>query len=81
MYYVYYLKSDTAKQKTYVGYTQNLKQRIRDHNSGKSIYTQDFRPWSLVGFLGFDSQEKALRFESYLKTNAGRVFLKRYFLP
>lgn len=79
MFYVYYLKSELLSHKTYIGYTKDLKQRILDHNSGKSIYTKDFKPWKLIGFLGFDEEIKALRFERHLKTNAGRVFLKRYF--
>lgn len=50
-----------------------------DHNAGKSIYTKQFKPWTLVGFLGFDQESKALKFERYLKSNAGRIFLRRYF--
>jgi putative endonuclease len=79
MFYVYYLRSKQFPDKTYVGFTQDLKQRFEDHNKGKSIYTKDFRPWTLIGFLGFDNELKALRFERHLKTNAGRIFLRRYF--
>jgi putative endonuclease len=79
MFYVYYLRSQLFPEKTYIGFTSNLKQRLEAHNSGKSIYTKDFRPWNLIGFLGFDQELKALRFERYLKSNAGRIFLKRYF--
>ena len=79
MFYVYYLKSNSFPNKTYIGYTSNLKQRLEDHNTGKSIFTKDFKPWTLIGFLGFDEELKALRFERHLKSNAGRVFLRRYF--
>lgn len=79
MFYVYYLKSQIYPNKTYIGFTSNLKQRLSDHNAGKSVYTKDFRPWILVGFLGFDQEIKALRFERYLKSNAGRIFLRRYY--
>ena len=79
MFYVYYLRSTDFPGKTYIGYTHNLKQRLLDHNSGKSIYTKDFKPWKLIGFLGFDQEPKALKFERYLKSNAGRIFLRRYF--
>lgn len=78
MFYVYYIKSKSYPEKTYVGFTRDLKQRIIDHNAGKSLYTQEFRPWTLIGLFGFDQEYKALRFEQYLKTNAGRIFLKRY---
>lgn len=79
MFYVYYLRSKSFPDKTYIGFTTNLKQRFLDHNAGKSVYTKDFKPWILVGFLGFDEELKAKRFEYYLKSNAGRIFLRRYF--
>ncbi len=79
MFYVYYLRSKSFPEKTYIGFTSNLKQRLLDHNAGKSVYTKDFAPWVFIGFLGFDQEAKALRFERHLKSNAGRVFLRRYF--
>jgi putative endonuclease len=81
MYYVYYLKSKDFPEKTYIGHTADLTQRLIDHNSGKSIYTSQYKPWILIGFLGFDHPDKAVRFERHLKTNAGRIFLRRYFQP
>lgn len=79
MYYVYYLQSQSFSEKTYVGFTTNLKQRLSDHNAGKSIYTKDFKPWVLVGFLGFDQESKALKFEKYLKSQSGRAFANKRF--
>ena len=79
MYYVYYLRSTAFPDKTYIGYTTDLQRRLEEHNTGKSTYTKQFTPWKVVGFFGFDEQSKALRFEQYLKSNAGRIFLKRYF--
>jgi len=79
MVYVYYLQSEFFSTKTYIGFTRNLKQRFSEYNAGKSVYIKDFKPWKMVGFLGFDQEKKALRFEKYLKTNAGRIFLRRYF--
>ena len=79
MFYVYYLRSQSFPGRTYIGFTRDLKQRLLVHNSGKSVYTKDFKPWTLVGFLGFDQESKALKFERYLKSSAGRIFLRRYF--
>jgi putative endonuclease len=80
MFYVYYLQSQIKPEKTYVGYTSNLKQRLAAHNAVKSVYTKDFKPWKLVGFVGFDTELKALRFERYLKINAGRGVSEAIFL-
>ena len=79
MFYVYYLKSKPFPSRTYIGFTRDLRQRLLEHNTGRSIYTKQFKPWHLIGFLGFDQESKALKFERYLKTNAGRIFLRRYF--
>ncbi len=78
MFYTYYLRSINIPEKTYIGFTSNLKQRFVAHNAGRSVYTSDDRPWKLEAFFVFDTESKALRFEQYLKTNAGKIFLKRY---
>ena len=77
MFYVYYLRSQLYPEKTYIGFTSNLKQRFEEHNSGKSIYTKQFRPWRLVGFFGFDQEEKAFKFEKHLKSNQYMFSLDR----
>ncbi|MDP3788160.1 MAG: GIY-YIG nuclease family protein [Candidatus Chromulinivorax sp.] len=78
MFYTYFLRSINNSDETYIGFTIDVKQRLDAHNSGKSIYTQKDRPWKLEAFFCFDTELKALRFERYLKTNAGKIFLKRY---
>jgi putative endonuclease len=79
MFYVYFLQSLSHSNKSYIGFTQDLKQRFAEHNDGKSMYTAQFAPWSMIGFFGFNQEIKGRRFEMYLKTNSGRIFLKRYF--
>ena len=76
MFYVYILQSLIDPQKTYIGYTADLTQRFNDHNAGKSIYTVRFKPWKMASFIAIESQEKAIALEKYLKTNAGKKFLK-----
>ena len=77
MYYVYLFKSIKNSAKTYIGYTTNLKERIKKHNEGGSTYTKDDRPWKLVSFHGFDEEIKAIAFEKYIKTGSGYAFAKR----
>jgi putative endonuclease len=77
MYYVYLIKSVTNPTKTYIGFTNNIKERLRKHNEGASIYTSDFRPWKLVSFIGFDEELKALDFEKYIKSGSGYAFAKK----
>jgi len=45
---VYYiLRSKTHPDQTYVGSTNDLRKRLAEHNSGKSIRTNKFKPWEL----------------------------------
>ena len=48
MYYVYMLKSKGIKSVTYVGYTKNLQNRIRLHNTGKGAKFTRGRKWKLI---------------------------------
>ncbi len=78
MFYVYYLKSQLFPEKTYIGFTRDFTQRFAEHNAGKSVYTKEFKPWIVVSVFIFDQEYIAVRFERYLKSNAGRIFLRRY---
>ena len=47
MYYVYILKSK-KDENFYIGYTKNLKNRIKMHNQGKVKSTKNRRQFELV---------------------------------
>jgi len=81
MTYVYLIESTYKASEHYVGVTTDLKQRISDHNQGRSRHTCKFKPWYLVAYLGFADPRTAHAFESYLKTGSGKAFLSRHFLP
>jgi putative endonuclease len=78
MYTVYILKSESA-QKSYVGFTDNLKRRIKEHNSGKSIYTKRYMPWEVLYSKKYNTLLEARDQEKYFKSAAGRKFLKKLF--
>ena len=44
--------------------TADLKQRIADHNSGKSRHTAKFCPWELLFYSAFPNKLTALEFEN-----------------
>ena len=79
MYYVYLLKSVNNPAKTYVGYTTDFDRRLEKHNEGGSVHTKQDRPCRLVMYLAFDSKEKALSFEKYIKVGSGYAFARRRF--
>jgi len=79
MYYVYLLKSINNPDKTYIGYTTDLKQRLQKHNEGGSVHTSTDKPWRVVTFIGFDEASKAREFEKYLKVGSGNAFAQKRF--
>jgi len=78
-YIVYSLQSLIDPSRYYIGITTDIEQRLSEHNSGKSIHTNKFKPWKLMAYIGFSDKIKAQNFESYLKTGSGRTFCKRHF--
>jgi len=77
MYYVYLLQSESCTGQRYVGVTANLKQRLIDHNAGKSLHTSKYIPWTLVTYIAFSDKQKAETFERYLKSGSGHAFAKK----
>ena len=61
--YVYILKSIPYPEKSYVGYTTNIKERLKKHNEGGSTYTSLYKPWKLKNYLAFIEKTKVLEFE------------------
>jgi len=72
VFYTYILQ---LRDKTYyVGYSFDLKNRIKAHNEGSISSTKNLRPVKLVYYSAFSSQKKATDFEKYLKTSSGFAF-------
>jgi len=71
MYYVYIIKSDKTS-KIYKGYTKDLKTRLAEHNSGKTISTKNGIPWKLIYYEVFVNKTDALREEKFLKSGKGK---------
>ena len=80
MFYVYVLKGINFPKEHYIGYSEDLKSRVKARDWGDSKHTSKFRPWKLICYLGFADERAAKEFEYYLKTGSGRAFLKRHLL-
>ena len=75
----YVLVSVAHPDHHYTGYTTNLEERLRAHNSGKCPHTSKFAPWRVETTIAFRSQEKAVAFERYLESHSGRAFASKHF--
>ncbi|MBI2465317.1 GIY-YIG nuclease family protein [Candidatus Shapirobacteria bacterium] len=76
MYYVYFLKC--SDNKTYLGRTNDLKERFRRHQNGYVKATSHRRPINLLAYFAFQNKHTAFEFEQYLKTSSGRSFLIKH---
>jgi putative endonuclease len=77
MWYVYIIRSVSSPAQEYTGLSEDLKQRLKDHNAGKSTHTSKYMPWELVWYCAFPEKKPALDFEKYLKSHSGRAFASK----
>ena len=81
MYYVYLLQS-LVRDETYIGSTNNLKRRFKEHNSGVEISTKRYMPWKLIYYEAYATEGLARIREKRLKYNGNAIKeLKKRALP
>lgn len=66
MYAVYIIQNEQSKE-IYIGYTNNLKRRLFEHNSNKSFSTKNKGKWILIYCEIYRSQDDAKQREDRLK--------------
>ena len=76
MFYVYVLKSKEF-DRFYVGMTNNINRRLREHNKGKSKSTAFYKPWKLFFQENFETSEEARQREKFLKSGQGRQLIRK----
>ena len=73
------MKSRFFREKYYTGITNNIERRMEENNKGKNISTSKYKPWDLKTFITFSDDDKAAKFEQFLKSGSGVVFSQRHF--
>ena len=76
---VYVLQSITVPERYYTGVTSDLRRRLAAHNAGSCTYSASSRPWKVIVAIKFADEQRALRFERYLKSGSGAAFARRHF--
>ena len=74
MYYVYVLQSEKDK-KLYIGFTDNLKRRLEEHNQGKNFSTKSRIPLKLIFYEVLPTSEEATEREKFYKSGRGHEVL------
>lgn len=75
-YTVYILQSDSTKRR-YIGFTEDIGARLKQHNSGNNLATKGRGPWKLVYSEEFDRKTDAIKREQVLKRMKGGIQLKK----
>jgi len=74
-FYVYILHSKSSF-KFYVGQTNAIYRRLKEHNSGESAFTKSGRPWRLIWVTQKKSRRLSEELEQKLKNLTARRKLK-----
>jgi putative endonuclease len=77
MKHAYIIQSLLEPDRYYKGITDDIDRRLEEHNSGKSVHTNKFKPWKIKTCIAFSDHKKAEEFEAFLKTGNGRAFIKK----
>jgi len=75
MFYVYILKLNNGQ--LYTGYTADLRRRLAEHQTGKSVFTSKRLPVELIHYEAYKLESDARRRERFLKTSEGKEMLRR----
>jgi len=78
MKFVYILESEVGEH-FYVGITDDVRARLKAHNSRSVAHTTKFAPWRMRTYVAFDDDKRAFAFEKYLKSASGRAFSTKRF--
>ena len=80
MFFVYILRSESTAH-LYTGYTEDVTQRLGQHNEGLTKSTKNRGTWKLVHSEEFATRAEAMRREKFLKSGQGRSELRRILGP
>jgi putative endonuclease len=76
IFYVYIIFSEILN-KYYIGYTSNIKERIRKHNSNHKGFTGKNNDWKLKHLEPFDNKIQAILREKQIKNWKSRTAIER----
>jgi putative endonuclease len=76
MYFSVYILFSEKFNKHYTGFSSNVALRLKSHNEFGKEWTSRYRPWKLIYLKEFKTKAEAFQYEKWLKTGAGRDFIK-----
>jgi putative endonuclease len=76
MFFVYVIES-LVDGRLYVGFTENIEKRLKEHNTGKTRSTKGYIPWFIVYKEEVIDRISARKREKYLKSGCGKEYIKK----
>ena len=78
MFYIYLLEHQIDKS-WYIGYTENLKRRLKEHQSDSDSRTTSLKKgnYKLIYYESYLNKQDVLGREKFLKSGSGRKYLKK----
>jgi len=76
VYHVYFLSC--GDERTYVGCTNDLKERFEKHKKGLVGATKNRLPVRLIAVISIRNKYSAFNLEKYFKSGSERAFLKKH---
>lgn len=78
MYFIVYILENQKDKTWYIGFTTDLKNRLKKHNQSGSPYTsKQSGQWKLIYCELYLNKKDALGREKFLKSGAGHRFIKK----
>lgn len=62
----------------YTGMAKEVARRLIEHNTGKNKFTKGHMPWKIIFTEQHPDWETGRKREKYLKSSAGKIWLKKY---
>ena len=78
MFYVYILRS-LKDRNFYIGRTNDVQRRLREHNSGQNPSTKSRRPLELLEIIECSTEQESVKLEKEYKKGYKREDLKKKF--
>ena len=79
MWFVYMIHSKVSEFR-YIGSTNNVWRRLREHNAGENQSTKGYRPFELEAYVAVPTERRARELEQYFKRGSGKVVLYKHIL-
>ena len=74
-YWIYILRSESSGR-FYIGHTNDLDDRLRRHNEGRTEVNKGRGPWQLVYREEFPTRQAAVARERAIKNRKSRIYIE-----